>query len=171
MNRKIEEFLKAKKETEKKKRDEHLISLGLVDETKSTIHREYCEGNRPGSKYDEDKDRYYIEHVEAVPLEVTDEEYREILRYAPIEDGDRKNVTTPWANIIRRLSYVYLFCAVVINIIMSVAKYKQACGLYEDAGVTLAQDIVYSILVTLIYFVSIMGISKVVGAAEKYLQE
>lgn len=39
MNVKVEEFLNLKKAEEKKRRDEHLVSLGLVDESKTVRMR------------------------------------------------------------------------------------------------------------------------------------
>ena len=78
MNAKVEEFIKNKK-------NEHLLSLGLVDESKTIIKKEYI-GDIfiHGAKYDPDKRLYYISKEINGPIEITDEEYLEILKYAPI---------------------------------------------------------------------------------------
>ena len=60
MNAKVEEFINKMKEEQKlkelKQREEHLISLGLLDESKSTIKIEYRDYWESGfDKWDEEK--------------------------------------------------------------------------------------------------------------------
>ena len=65
MNAKVEEFINKMKEEQKlkelKQREEHLISLGLLDESKSTIKIEYRDYWESGfDKWDEEKGKYVL---------------------------------------------------------------------------------------------------------------
>ena len=79
----IVNLLRSEKEriiaSEKEKRDNHLISLGLIDEEKSS--RKYQNYFSEEAKFDEQKQLYY-KGID-VALEVTDEEYAEICKYFP----------------------------------------------------------------------------------------
>lgn len=95
MNTKVQEFIdkrkKEEKEKELKQREELLISLGLIDESKTKREREYDEHYFKGAKFDEGKNMYYTENIEYHTIEVTDEEFEEILKYAPVENKDKKD--------------------------------------------------------------------------------
>lgn len=88
MNEKVQAFLaKAEQEAQiqkKAKRDKHLISLGLVDETKLT----QVEPTHPGAQYDKETDKFYVADT---ALEVTDEEYAAICRIVPEPDDEEIN--------------------------------------------------------------------------------
>jgi len=77
MNPKVQEFLDKKKEEELKRRNEHLISLGLVDKSKK--EKKYGSAFEDNAIKEEVTGRYYVERYGA--LEVTDEEYAEICKY------------------------------------------------------------------------------------------
>lgn len=82
MGAKVKQFIDDAKAKERAKfeakRDEHLIALGLIDEEKSGI--EYSPTFEKGfSHWDEEKKQYYREVK--IPVNVTDEEYAEILKY------------------------------------------------------------------------------------------
>ena len=83
MNPKVQELLDKKiaekKEEELKRRNEHLISLGLVDT--DNIEKIYVKTQIIGSKIDNENNQFYIEKYNAI--EVTDEEYKEICKYYP----------------------------------------------------------------------------------------
>ncbi len=84
MDTKVKEFLDAAKAKEReafeRKRDEHLISLGLIDE-ESEVVREYSSYySTRFEKWDVDKKLYYYDRKQ--PVKVTDEEYEEILKYS-----------------------------------------------------------------------------------------
>ena len=81
MDPKVKEFIEAAKSEERakfeKKRNIHLFKLGLVNKV-----RQYSnEKNINYPYYDEKENKYYREIP--VPVEVTDEEYEEIMRWAP----------------------------------------------------------------------------------------
>ena len=105
MNAKVEEFLNLKKAEEKKRRDEHLVSLGLVDESKTVRGRKYSRfWSEEYEQYDGDKDMYFCEKEVYAPLEVTDEEYCEILKYAPenvVKCDVEKTSGTNWGGVIK----------------------------------------------------------------------
>jgi hypothetical protein len=82
MDAKVKEFLDAAKAMEReafeKKRDEHLISLGLINDEESVL--EYSDSynyNKGFVKYNSKLDKYY-RVVKVVPVKVSDEEYEEI---------------------------------------------------------------------------------------------
>ena len=86
MKEQVENLLRTEKEritvSEKKKRDKHLISIGLIDEGKTTRIYQDEDGYEPNNAiFDEDKSKFYTEGFGA--LEVTDEEYDEICKYFP----------------------------------------------------------------------------------------
>lgn len=55
MNAKVQEFINKMKEEEKRQRNENLISLGLVDETKKIIARQYINYYHSDAKFDKEK--------------------------------------------------------------------------------------------------------------------
>lgn len=88
---KVKELLDKKIEEERAKelqrRNEHLISLGLVYEDK--IERNYIRSYEVNAKFDSVKELYYIEKNTA--LEVTDEEYAEICKHFPEKENEDEN--------------------------------------------------------------------------------
>ncbi|MBP1645869.1 MAG: hypothetical protein H6Q16_1444 [Bacteroidetes bacterium] len=91
MNPKVQELLDKKiGEIQKKNlklRNEHLINLGLIDESK--IERKYLDSYKSDSTYDPEKKKYFFEKHFA--LDVSDEEYEEICKYYPIKDKESYN--------------------------------------------------------------------------------
>jgi hypothetical protein len=97
MKEQIENLLRTEKErivaSDKKKRDSHLISLGLIDKEKSgRIY--YSEDGYSWASgdihLDKEKNEYY-KGID-VALDVTDEEYMEICKYFPPSKADMKEV-------------------------------------------------------------------------------
>ena len=140
MNAKVEEFIKKMEEELKAKelklREEHLISLGLLDENKTTKGRVYLD-NWDGTKdckFDNEKNKYYKEDYIPAPLEVTDEEYQEILKYAPItkkETNDVKNSGgTAWANAIKVIANILLAINIIGGFILSIVLSSGQCPKY-----------------------------------------
>ena len=86
MRKEVEDLLRTEKErifaSGKQKRDKHLISIGLIDEGKTSrfyVGEDGYDSNN--ALYDNEKLKYYSENVGA--LDVTDEEYAEICKYFP----------------------------------------------------------------------------------------
>ena len=91
MNQKLQEFLERASQEKKKKeqtqREEHLISLGLVDE-----EREYNKVRTGKYRYwDNEKKMYFCDRQK--PIEVTDEEYELICKYAPYEESSMQKTS------------------------------------------------------------------------------
>ena len=98
MNPKVEEFIRKAKEQrvieEKKERDALLISLGLVDETKTIEIVEYSATRDEEHKFiDPQKKMFYKKDIFPAPIDVSDEEYNEILKYMP--NGNISNNINP----------------------------------------------------------------------------
>lgn len=90
MNPKVKELLDKKKEEVREKelqrRNEHLISLGFIDE--SNVGKIYVKTQIAGSKLDVETNQYYIKKDNAI--NVTDEEYKEICKYFPEQSYNRE---------------------------------------------------------------------------------
>ncbi len=162
MNVKVEEFLNLKKDEEKKRRDEHLVSLGLVDESKTVRMRKYSRfWSEEYEQYDGDKDMYFCEKNVHAPLEVTDEEYKEILKYAPqISEKTKMKPASgfKWGNVIKVIAIISLFLGLIANLFMFVVGFD----LWECVG---------NIIIIFLFFPFVMGFSRIVSAAEKYLRK
>ena len=192
MNAKLEKFLSEKRELKaleaKKKRDEHLISLGLIDEVKMMNSRKYSEyWSEKYPNYDKNKDLYYCDMEQPSPIEISDEEYEEILKIAPLSESvtkKEKSFGFCWAGCIKILAYLNLFLGVLLNLflITNIDKPFIARWLYNTTGVEnpelvkkLAEqaqmDCIESIIYIVISFPFIIAFSKIVAAAEKYLRK
>lgn len=116
MHKKLQDFLAEKKRFELEARREHLIALGLVDETKPI--KEWHEKEK---LYDEetvfiqDKEtgEYYREYFDAI--DVTDEEYAEICKYAP---GDSKEDKSTAEKTLAMIAWIVLSAGVIISVAM-----------------------------------------------------
>lgn len=109
MNPKVEELISKKQEEIKKekqkKRENHLIRLGLT----TGIQRKYMEHytTSPDCKWDEEKQMYYIDS--AVAMEVSDDEYAEICKYYPEEEiGVVKSETYGAENTLKTIAGIIL---------------------------------------------------------------
>ena len=116
MNGKVEDLIKQGKELEKQMRDAHLISLGLIDESKS--ERQYVPSYFSASaKLDTETNKYYFE--EPVAIKVTDEEYEEICKYyspKPQEKEILKTETTA-EKTLNIIAIVVLLCGIICTLI------------------------------------------------------
>ena len=161
MNVKVQEFIMKMKEEKENQKKKHLIALGLIDENKTTEKREYLDNFVAGAKLDGAKNQYYIETKEYAPIEVTEEEYQEILKYAPIEEQINGKVKigkkTTWGNAINTTANIYLVLNIIGAFILAI----------EFGWIPIVVALTYCIL----WYPIIVGISKVVKVAEKTLQE
>ena len=118
MNEKVENLIKQEKERldafKKQMRDNHLISLGIIDEGKT--ERKYLPYNVDGAKLDTETNRYYFEEYFA--LEVKDEEYEEICKYysptslTPPEKETLKTATAA-ENTLNTIAVIVLVCGII----------------------------------------------------------
>lgn len=165
MNPKVEEFICKMKEEQEKQKKEHLISLGLIDETKSIETIEYydvwdgtkeCEWVPNEQKY-----RKKVYKYEA--LDVTDDEYRAILKCAPIQDsqildGTESKKQTKWSNVICTTAIIITIVSIIIGFIFAF--------IMESF-----MPIVWVVLYLAVYIPYAIGFARIVEAAEKYLQK
>ena len=176
MNAKVQEFINKMKEEqnaiELKRREEHLISLGLVDDSKTTsgiIYLEKWDGTEE-CKFDYKLQKYYKEGCIKAAIEVTDEEYQEILKYAPItkeETNDVKNSCgTTWANAIKVIANILLAINIIGGLILCVVLSSDYTT-DDFAWIPIVSALTYCIF----WYPIVIGFSKVVKVAEKTLQE
>ena len=168
MNAKVEEFINKMKEEQKlkelKQKEEHLISLGLLDESKSTIKIEYRDYWESGfDKWDEEKGKYYKETKVLIPIDVSDEEYQEILRYAPIvekkQEKEEEDKVTSWAKTIKIFADILFVLNIIAGLIL--------CFAMDSDYVWI--PIVAALSYCIFYYPIIAGFSKIVAVAEKNL--
>lgn len=122
MNKIVEEFIEKKKkkiqQSELEKKNEHLIRLGLIDETKST--REYQDIYGRGLKYDVEKKKYY--KGENFPIETTDEEYALICKYGIETLQDQEEIVDKHEEKgLKTISYILLFLSIIGSIFLLIA--------------------------------------------------
>ena len=162
MNAQLEEFINQKKAEQKKKRDEHLISLGLVDKSKTTKVKKYIEYDIPGCMLDS-SGNIYMEVDEYDPIEITDEEYEELLKYTSTQN-DKKEINTTSANAINTIAGILL----ALSIITTIAGIL-FCFDYEGNVIGIPLTIVG--IFSCLYYPIIKGFSKIVAMAETYRQK
>lgn len=178
MNAKVQEFIdkmiEKQKGEELKQREELLISLGLIDEEKTKrgiVYLDNWDGTKD-CKFDNEKNKYYKESFVPAAIEITDEEYLEILKYAPVKSRsiektiEKEEVKTTWANAIKVIANILLALNIIGGIILCMIL---ASDYSTDnfAWIPIASALTYCIL----WYPLIVGFSKIVKVAEKTLQE
>ena len=179
MNAKVEEFINKMKEEQKAKelsqKKKHLISLGLVDESKTVkgiVYLDNWDGTKE-CKFNSTEKKYYKERFVVAPIEVTDEEYQEILKYAPLSETslekDTAEITneakTNWAGTIKTIAIIFL----VVNIIGGFIVWMSLLDSSRTDDYAWI-PVVVALVNSLLYFPLIMGFSRIVAASEKRLQ-
>ncbi len=182
----VQEFIEAMKEKQKEKeresKNEILISLGLVD--KKNSHREYYPYRvNEKCKWDEEVEKYYID--KHTPLEVSDEEYKEILKYAQIEgegegegEEEKPKKSTNWGKSIETIVWIILIVGIIANIILMTnvkgptdATYGQLYEIEAEAAEIERWGYFVNIIFFALPFPFLIGFAKLVSAAEKYLRK
>ena len=165
MNVQVQEFINKMKEEQKAKelikREEHLISLGLLDEEKTKrgiVYLDNWDGTKD-CKFDNEKNKYYKESFVPAAIEITDEEYLEVLKYAP--KGQEKvekvkeSTKTTWANAISITATIFLVLNIIGALILAI----------EFDWIPIIIALTYCVL----WYPIIIGFSKIVAVAEKNL--
>ncbi len=127
MNAKVKEFIETAKEQqlaqEKKKREENLIKLGLYEEEIVTSDKQ----EDLSYHYDYDKRQWYKRAKK--PIELTDKEYEEVLKYyveeEPVED---KSVDVPSANGLRVWRGILIAIAIIGAIVFFILGAVEGSG-------------------------------------------
>lgn len=162
MNAKLESFINQKK-------SKHLVELGLVDESKPIKKKKYTNVYQEGSHLDNKKNLYYTEVIEYEPIDITDEEYQELLKYAPV-DNEKFSATiehannTTWGNAIKVIANILL----VFNILAGLILFFYLNDSYSTddyAWIPIVSTLTYCVL----WYSLIVGFSKIVAFAEKNL--
>ena len=165
MNAKVQEFIdkmiEKQKGEELKQREELLISLGLIDEEKTKrgiVYLDNWDGTKD-CKFDNEKNKYYKESFVPAAIEITDEEYLEILKYAPKGQAKvekvKESTKTTWANAINITATIFLVLNIIGAFILAI----------EFGWIPIVIALTYCIL----WYPIIIGFSKIVAAAEKKL--
>ena len=182
MNDKVQEFIEKLKAEQKvkelQKRKEHLISLGLIDENNSFVGKKQLDQwDGTSTCHWDNKERKYYKMVEIKDaLEVSDEEYLEILKYCPltetkentksIEESKEQKVSTPWADGINTIAHILLAVNIIGGIILFVML-SSSYSTKDFAWMTIVLGLTYAVL----YYPLIIGFSKIVAVAEKFLEK
>lgn len=137
MDTKVKEFLEEARAKERKaferKRDEHLISLGLIKETKKKYSDYY---SYTYSNYDDETKKYY--QLINVPVEVSDDEYEEIKKFSapttPVEEID--NGAEKFLSVMNGINLAIGIMAAVVLIFVALDAYRNG-GYYFLASVVI----------------------------------
>jgi len=153
-NEKVENLIKQKKDRQdtfkKQMRDEHLISIGLIDENKT--ERKYQSYFSDSAKFDEEKQMYYKGCD--VALDVTDEEYEEICKYFPTTLTEKeifKNATFAETTL-NIIGIIVLVCGIIGTLIclftITTNNYGEfnAIGFITSIGVLLTSLTTWAVL-------------------------
>ena len=166
MNAIVTEFINKKKEEQKEKelkqREKHLISLGLLDPSKSIERIAYFDAwdNTKECKWDAENGKYCKITQQYAAIEVTEEEYQEILKYAPLildQSKKKENIQerTVWADTISIVALIVLILNIIGGIILAT---------------TYGWIAIVTTLVLCLHYPLIVGFSKIVAVAEKNLK-
>ena len=177
MNPKVQALIDQKRKEEDIKRDQkskddgfmkeqYLLSLGLIDEEKSSYKKIYKDEYEDGCLWDEDKEQWYKEESDIVLLDISDEEYQTLLKYYPPTDylvnfkpKDKTTLELTYSEIITVTAKIFLIVTIVGCLILA---------FIVDDSVWVGVIIILGFINTL-YYPLIIGFSKIVAAAEKYL--
>lgn len=118
MNEKVEKFLQVQKEIELQKKDKHLISIGLIDDSsaeKIYVQGSFTEENAKYYNYFKDDKGWYQYGKGIKALQVTDEEYAEICKYSPSEDNslNHEKEIISQLNSIRQMVKFFLILTII----------------------------------------------------------
>ena len=168
MNAKVQEFIEKMKTEEQKRREEHLISLGLIDEEKSFIGRKYFDNwdGTTGCHWDNNENKYYKEMKIEVALDVTEEEYQEILKYCPLttkveHSKQFKSKETTYSDAINIVAKILL----IGNILGGILLFLKLSDSY------ISWVVIAIAILNAMYYPLIKGFAKMVALAEKELAE
>jgi hypothetical protein len=141
MNTKVKEFLdraKAKeREAFEKRRDEHLISLGLLDEESECVREYSSYYSSFFPNWDAEKKMYYYDRKQ--PIKVTDEEYEEILKYSTkdaVEETKIENGAEKFLGVMSVINLVIGIIAAVVLVFVALDTYLNG-GYYFLASVVI----------------------------------
>ncbi len=166
MNAKVQEFIEKMKAEEQKRREEHLISLGLIDEEKSFIGKKYFDkwDGTSSCHFDNQENKYFKEMKIEVALDVTEEEYQEILKYSPLtkkKETEIQSIDITYSDAINIVAKILLFGNIIGGLILFFA--------LSDSYISWV--VIAIAIANALYYPLIKGFAKIVAVAEKKLAE
>lgn len=151
MENKVAKLISEAKEkleaSNKKKQEEHLISLGLVDENKTEL--KYQKFYSEGAKYDREKSLYYKEVPTAIPL--TANEYAEICKYFPLIKEEKNVEKTGAEQTLSGIATTILIIGIISTIIClsTIVFVDSITGLdFSVQGFIITLGVLFSSLIT-----------------------
>lgn len=128
MNPQLEKYINSKKQEQQKKyeqqRDELLMSLGLVDGSKTKVERVYSDLLLAGYRYDDALRKYYFDKEIKLPIDITEDEYQELLKYVSKEEQPVKSEINKDASenliALNKVLKVLAIISLIIGIILTV---------------------------------------------------
>ena len=156
MNPVLQEFIAKAKTEKQRQKEQHLISLGLIDKGKTTREYNNYYDLKRFPNYDQKSGKYYNDMI--YPIDITDEEYEELLKWLPKKNKVESNVSK-YSGSIEGLAIVYLILSLIAGVI---------CCLIETHFILIGIALIISGFISYIFF---RGFANVVAAAEKYLSK
>lgn len=134
-----------------KGRNDHLISLGLVDESKTV--RKYLECYSGYAQFDKERNQYYKEVPAAIS--VTDDEYAEICKYYPpkqeeyMEITSAENTLSVIATITLIAGIICTFICLLTMVFVDSGRFGSSTNLvFSPTGFIITLSVLFSSLIT-----------------------
>ncbi|MBO5810242.1 MAG: hypothetical protein J6R32_05385 [Bacteroidales bacterium] len=125
MNPQLEKYINNRKEEIKKQRENHLLSLGLIDESKTIVERILVDDidevkNVRVVKFDETLNKYYFEEETKFPIDITEEEYQELLKYIPQDKIKPNKEASENLTTLNKSYKVFAYILLILGIILTI---------------------------------------------------
>ena len=135
MNPQLEKYINNRKEEIKKQRENHLLSLGLIDESKTIVERILVDDidevkNVRIVKFDETLNKYYFEEETKFPIDITEEEYQELLKYIPQDKIKPNKEASENLTTLNKLYKVFAYILLILGIILTITTTPFTIGIF-----------------------------------------
>ncbi len=135
MNPQLEKYINNRKEEIKKQRENHLLSLGLIDESKTIVERILVDDidevkNVHVVKFDETLNKYYFEEETKFPIDITEEEYQELLKYIPQDKIKPNKEASENLTTLNKSYKVFAYILLILGIILTITTTPFKIGIF-----------------------------------------
>ena len=135
MNPQLEKYINNRKEEIKKQRENHLLSLGLIDESKTIVERILVDDidevkNVRVVKFDETLNKYYFEEETKFPIDITEEEYQELLKYIPQDKIKPNKEASENLTTLNKSYKVFAYILLILGIILTITTTPFKIGIF-----------------------------------------
>ena len=135
MNPQLEKYINNRKEEIKKQRENHLLSLGLIDESKTIVERILVDDidevkNVRVVKFDETLNKYYFEEETKLPIDITEEEYQELLKYIPQDKIKPNKEASENLTTLNKSYKVFAYILLILGIILTITTTPFTIGIF-----------------------------------------